>query len=146
MDYSFPITGDGILELIPQRNPFLFVDSVLSFSSESIETSLSLTGDEDFFKGHFPGKPIMPGVLLQEAIFQSGAAFIGIKHSGSESMGLGVVARVKNAKFKNFVIPKDTLNMKVELVDIVGNAYYMKGVTKVAGKTVLSIEFTCALV
>lgn len=132
----------AITELIPQRPPFLFVDKIVDRSEKSIKTTLKLTGDEDFFKGHFPGNPIMPGVLLQEALFQSGAALM----AGREGGGLGVVTRVQNAKFKNMVRPGDELEMEVELTESISNAHYMKGTTKVSGKTVLIIEFAVASV
>lgn len=131
-----------ILDLIPQRPPFLFVDKVTDRSESTINTSFQVTGNEDFFKGHFPGNPIMPGVLLQEALFQSGAALM----AGMAGGGLGVVTRVQNAKFKNMVKPGDLLEMQVELTESISNAHFMKGTTKVAGKTVLVIEFAVASV
>jgi 3-hydroxyacyl-[acyl-carrier-protein] dehydratase len=129
-----------IKTLIPQRPPFLFVDKITNLEDKKIQTSLTITGEEDFFKGHFPGNPIMPGVLLQEALFQSGAALM----AGKSGSGLGVVTRVQNAKFKNMVRPGDTLEMEVELTDTISNASYMKGTSKVNGKTVLVIEFAVA--
>ena len=132
----------AVTELIPQRPPFLFVDQIVERSEKIIKTTLQVTGSEDFFKGHFPGNPIMPGVLLQEALFQTGAALM----AGRSGAGLGVVTRVQNAKFKNMVRPGDLLEMEVELVESLSNAHYMKGITRVAGKTVLVIEFTVASV
>jgi 3-hydroxyacyl-[acyl-carrier-protein] dehydratase len=132
-----------ILELIPQRSPFLFVDKVVERNDRTIHTQYLVKGSEDFFKGHFPGNPIMPGVLLQEAIFQSGAALMSFL---SQGQGLGVVTRVQNAKFKNMVKPGDLLEMEVELVESLSNAHYMKGTTKVSGKTVMIIEFAVASV
>ena len=132
----------AITELIPQRPPFLFVDKIINRTEKTITTTLKLTGDEDFFKGHFPGNPIMPGVLLQEALFQSGAALM----AGMSGGGLGVVTRVQNAKFKNMVKPGDELEMEVTLNESISNAHYMKGTTKVAGKVVLVIEFAVASV
>jgi 3-hydroxyacyl-[acyl-carrier-protein] dehydratase len=132
----------AITELIPQRAPFLFVDKIIERTDKTIKTTLKVTGEEDFFKGHFPGNPIMPGVLLQEALFQTGAALM----AGISSGGLGVVTRVQNAKFKNMVRPGDELEMEVELTDSISNAHYMKGTTKVSGKTVLVIEFAVASV
>ena len=131
-----------ITDLIPQRPPFLFVDKIVERNDKSIKTTLNVTGNEDFFKGHFPGNPIMPGVLLQEALFQTGAALMAGRAGG----GLGVVTRVQNAKFKNMVRPGDLLEMEVELTESISNAHYMKGTTKVAGKTVLVIEFAVASV
>ncbi len=134
---------EEILASIPQRAPFLFVDKIVERGENQIMTELTLSGEEDFFKGHFPGNPIMPGVLLQEALFQSGALLMSNKGNGK---GLGVVSKVSNAKFKSFVKPGDTLCMQVELVDQIGNAFYMKGKSRVNGKIVVSIEFSCALV
>lgn len=129
-----------IKDLILQRPPFLFVDKITKLEEKKINTTLFLTGEEDFFKGHFPGNPIMPGVLLQEALFQSGAALMA--QSGGTS--LGVVTRVQNAKFKKMVRPKDTLEMEVELTDSISNASYMKGSIRVNGKIVLVLEFAVA--
>ena len=130
-----------IKTLIPQREPFLFVDKVLDISDKKITTSLFLSGNEDFFKGHFPGNPIMPGVLLQEAIFQSGAALMATLNSAS---GLGVVTRVQNAKFKSMVKPGDTLSIEVELLEQLANASFMKGNIKVNNKIVVAMEFAVA--
>lgn len=132
----------NIETLIPQRKPFLFVDRVLSFNGESIQTEFLMHEGLDFFQGHFPGNPIVPGVILQEALFQTGAAFMALKNK--EGNGLGVVTRVQNAKFKNMVRPNELIEMSVELTESVSNASYMKGTTKVAGKTVLVIEFAVA--
>ena len=131
-----------IKELIPHRPPFLFVDKITSLDEKKISTTLTVSGNEDFFKGHFPGNPIMPGVLLQEAIFQSGAALM----AGRNASGLGVVTRVQNAKFKSMVRPGDVLEMDVELTDSLSNASYMKGMTRVNGKVVLIIEFAVAAI
>jgi 3-hydroxyacyl-[acyl-carrier-protein] dehydratase len=134
--------NNEILGRIPQRPPFLFVEKIIEESENKIITSLRLTGEEEFFKGHFPGNPIMPGVLLQEALFQTGALLMSRKAGN----GLGVVTRVQNAKFKNMVRPLDEIVMEVELVEQISNASYMKGKTSVNGKIVLSIEFAVASV
>lgn len=137
MSLSIP----DIKSLIPQREPFLFIDRVLEYSDKDIRATLHLTGNEDFFRGHFPGNPIMPGVLLQEAVFQTGAAFMALTQSAK---GLGVVTRVQNAKFKNMVKPGDDLMIEVELLEQLSNASFMKGSIKVNSKTVVSMEFAVA--
>ena len=130
-----------IKELIPQREPFLFVDTIISRGDKSIETARTFAQDEDFFSGHFPGNPIVPGVILQEALFQTGALLM----ASGENAGLGVVTRVGADKFKQMLHPGDTLVMVVELVDQAANAYYFKGVGRVNGKVAIVIEFACAL-
>lgn len=131
----------AITDLIPQRTPFLFVDKILNLSDKKIVTKYKVTGQEDFFKGHFPGRPIMPGVLLQEALFQSAAALLS---KTSSDRGLGVVTRVSNAKFKNMVVPGDELEMEVELIETISNANYCKGKIVANGKVVLVLEFAVA--
>lgn len=131
---------DIIYSRIPQRPPFLFVDKIIEQDGNKIITGLTLTGEEDFFKGHFPGNPVMPGVLIQEALFQSGALLMGSEAGG----GLGVVTKVSSARFKSMIRPKDEMVMEVELVEKLANAYMFLGKTKVLGKTVAQVEFTCA--
>jgi 3-hydroxyacyl-[acyl-carrier-protein] dehydratase len=134
----------SIFELIPQRPPFLFVDKVISHETGKIKTIKTLTGDEDFFKGHFPGNPIMPGVLLQEALFQSAAALLSLDADPTKPIGLGVVTRVQNAKFKNMAKPNDELIMEVEVLEKLSNAIFCKGKTTVNEKTILICEFSVA--
>ena len=135
-----------ILNNIPQREPFLFIENVIEKSENAITTSKRLTGEEDFFRGHFPGRPVFPGVLMCEAIFQTGALLMSLK---GESAGLdrtAVVTRIQNAKFKNMAKPGDLLMITVEFVETLANATFMKGKIKVNDKTIMSIEFAAALV
>ena len=129
-----------VSELIPQRPPFLFVDKIIERLDTKILTSYEVKGTEDFFKGHFPGNPIMPGVILQEALFQTGACLLATQGD----QGLGVVTRVNNVKFRGLVKPGDELSMEVELIEVISNAYLMKGKTRVNGKIVVALDFTCA--
>ncbi|MCP4914780.1 MAG: beta-hydroxyacyl-ACP dehydratase [Oligoflexia bacterium] len=140
------VSGE-ILDLIPQRDPFLFVDTIVDRTESKIITGYQVTGKEGFFQGHFPGNPIMPGVLLQEATFQTGALLMGtIGLEGDDTQKVGVVTRVQDVKFKNFVKPGDLLEMEVELTESMANAFYFKGKTRVNGKVVMAISFTGALV
>ena len=133
---------EEIKKRIAQREPFLFVDEIVQEDGKSIETCYRVSGDESFFKGHFPGQPIVPGVILQEAAFQTGALLMS-SDDGVE--GLGVVTRVNNVKFKSMVKPGDTLNIHVSLVEKLANASFFKGKIFVESKLVLSLDFTCAV-
>jgi 3-hydroxyacyl-[acyl-carrier-protein] dehydratase len=135
-----------ILKRIPQREPFLYIEEIISKEEKTITTSQKITGEEDFFKGHFPGDPIMPGVLICEAAFQTGALLMSYIMEGGITGKTAVVSRIQSAKFKNMVRPGDELQMTVSLVDQIENAAYMKGKVTVNGKTALQIEFACTLV
>ena len=129
---------ENIKDLIPQREPFLFIDKVIEKGETHIHAQKHLSGEEDFFKGHFPGNPIMPGVLMCEACFQAGAALL----SGGDK--LGVVTRIKDTKFRGMVKPGDTMDIKVEVEERLGNAVYCKGNISVSGRTVVQIKFQVA--
>jgi 3-hydroxyacyl-[acyl-carrier-protein] dehydratase len=137
---------DEILVRIPQRDPFLYIEKIVDRTEDSITTCKEVTGNEDFFKGHFPGNPIMPGVLLCEAAFQTGALLMSYKMKNGIQNSTAVVSRIKSAKFKNMVRPGDYLEVKVNLVEQIDNAAYMKGKLLSNGKTALQIEFACTLV
>lgn len=130
-----------IKTFIPQREPFLFIDNIVEKGETQILVQKKLTGEEDFFKGHFPGNPIMPGVLMCEACFQAGAALLSVP--GKEA-GLGVVTRIKDTKFKGMVKPGDLLDIKVEMEERLANAVYCKGHIEVDGKKVVQIKFQVA--
>lgn len=131
-----------VLAAIPQRPPFLFIDKIIKEDSNSVTTQRTLRDDDYFFQGHFPGNPIMPGALLCEACFQTGAVLMG---KNAQQKGIGVVTRIKDSKFKNFARPGDTLTIKVELNDKIDNAYYMNGTIYVGDKLIMKIVFQGAL-
>jgi len=135
-----------ILKRIPQRDPFLYIEQIVDKTENSIITTKKITGEEDFFKGHFPGNPIMPGVLLCEACFQSGALLMSYIMEGGLEGKTAVVSRIQSAKFKTMVKPGDLLEIKTELIDQLENAAYLKAKLTTNGKLALSIEFACTLV
>jgi len=135
---------EEILNAIPHRPPFLFVDRIVELSGTKIRTTKEIRPDEPVFEGHYPGQPIMPGALICESIFQTGAVLLS-KMMGGIGEGVPVLTRINNAKFKSIVTPGSTLDIEAELVERVSNAYYMKGKASVAGKTSVTVEFTVTL-
>lgn len=135
-----------ILENIPQREPFLFIENIVERSENSITTSKKLTGEEDFFRGHFPGRPVFPGVLMCEAVFQTGALLMALKGQGAGNTKTAVVSRIQNTKFKNIAKPGDHLHITVDFVESLANAAFMKGKITSDGKTIMTIEFAATLV
>lgn len=135
---------EQILKAIPHRPPFLFVDKVVELTETKIKTTKEISPEEPFFKGHYPGNPIMPGVLICESIFQTGAILLS-SIIGDVGDGIPVLTRISNAKFKSMVKPGDLLDMEAELVEKVSNAFFLKGSASVAGKTVVTVEFACSL-
>jgi 3-hydroxyacyl-[acyl-carrier-protein] dehydratase len=139
---------DEITSLIPHRAPFLWVDKIISYTDGTIVTEKTIPADLDIFAGHYPGYPIMPGVLLCEAIFQSGALLISKQSQSQNSVQptIPVLTRINNAKFKRSVHPGDTVQIKVQLLESMSSVSIFKGNMKVRGKTALQVEFACALV
>lgn len=137
---------DTILDNIPQRDPFLFIEEIVDRTENSITTSKKLTGDEDFFRGHFPGRPVFPGVLMCEAVFQTGALLMALKGQGAGNSKTAVVSRIQNTKFKNMAKPGDNLHITVDFVESLANAAFMKGKITSNGKTIMTIEFAATLV
>ncbi len=137
---------ETILNNIPQREPFLFIENIIDRSENSITTSKKLTGEEDFFRGHFPGRPVFPGVLMCEAVFQTGALLMALKGEGADNSKTALVTRVQNAKFKNMARPGDLLMITVDFVEMLANASFMKGKIKADGKTIMTIEFAATII
>ena len=135
------------LDYMPQREPFLFVSRVISITDSSIQTEKQIEIDEPFFAGHFPGKPIMPGVLICEAVFQSGSILMGKRADSAANKSLiPLITRISNAKLKRTVLPGDLMEIEVKLVEIIGQAAYLKGKVKVRGKIALTVEYAAMLV
>ena len=137
---------ETILANIPQRDPFLFIENIVERGENSITTSKMLTGEEDFFRGHFPGRPVFPGVLMCEAVFQTGALLMALKGESAGNSKTALVTRIQSTKFKNMARPGDLLLISVDFVEMLANAAFMKGKIKVAEKTIMTIEFAATLI
>lgn len=133
-----------ILDAIPHRPPFLFLDRITGSDDDSLTAEKMLDPELDFFKGHYPDFPIMPGVLTCESIFQAGSVLLS-KKAGDIGKKVPVIARIKNAKFKKMVRPGDTLELSVKITERIGDVYYLRGKAMVDGKTAVDVEFACTL-
>ena len=136
--------SQDFLQYIPHRPPFLFVDRVTEETQDSVKAEKFIDPKEPFFQGHYPNRPIMPGVLIFESIFQTGAIMMG-KRISNEGR-IPVLTRVNNIKLKHAVNPGDILQIEVKLNDLVSSAAYMSGKASVNGKTAVTLEFTAMLV
>tara|TARA_B100000963_G_C22171498_1_gene470476 strand:- start:4 stop:441 length:438 start_codon:yes stop_codon:yes gene_type:complete len=140
---------EDIHRRIPHRPPFLFIDKILEITDSGAKASLSVRPDFSFFEGHYPGNPIMPGVLLCESVFQTGAIFLS-DHIENESLKdvnvTPVLSRIREARFKRMVLPGDKVEISVIMKEQLGQFYNLSGEIKNKGKTALTISFALALV
>jgi 3-hydroxyacyl-[acyl-carrier-protein] dehydratase len=119
---------------------------VLELTDSAIKAETTVSAELDIFKGHYPEYPIMPGVLLCEAVFQAGALLIAeTLHGKQELKGVPVLTRILGAKFKREVRPGDVIEIAASLKEQVGPAWFLKGSVHVGGKTAVQVEFACAL-
>lgn len=137
---------EEIKQYIPHREPFLLVDAVERIEPEkSIRALKYVTADEPHFKGHFPGKPVMPGVLIVEALAQAGGILMAKSLNWPANHGnFFLLAGVDNARFKRVVEPGDTLVLEVEVLKMRRDLWKVLGRASVAGELACSAEIMMA--
>ncbi len=134
-----------IMSIIPHRYPFLLIDRIIEFEEKKrIIAVKNVTINEPFFQGHFPGNPIMPGVLILEACAQAGAVLLLYSIPEREKK-LIYFAGIDNAKFRKPVMPGDTLRLEVEIMNLRSWTCKLRGIAKVDGNVVAEAEILSAM-
>jgi beta-hydroxyacyl-ACP dehydratase FabZ len=135
---------EQVLEVLPHRYPFLLIDRVLELSDQKVVALKNVTINEPFFQGHFPGVPVMPGVLQIEAMAQAGGILASRVVKFDAATQVMLFMAIDQVKFRKAVVPGDQLH--IEVVPLrVGKIFKMKGEIKVDGNVVSSAEFLAGL-
>lgn len=139
---------DDVKALIPHRPPFLFVDEIVSESAEGLVAKRVWRAEEDFYKGHYPNAPITPGVLLCEAVFQTGALYMARQAQAAGAApgsGVPLLSKINDVRFRTPIYPGDAILIEVKKKDVVAGFTMMAGAIKKAdGTRVLTVDFTVA--
>ena len=134
--------GD-IQQRIPHRPPFLWIDEVVELDERHIRARKFLDPNLEIFQGHYPGFPVLPGVLQLEAAFQAGAILISTLEPPVAGQA-PVVTRLNDTKFRRMVRPGETLDIEVELTERLANAFFLTAKVSVNGQVATRLEFACA--
>ena len=136
---------EGIAERLPHRFPFLLVDRVLDVvAGKSIVAVKNVTMNEAYFQGHFPGHPVMPGVLIIEALAQAGGLLAYETAPADERVSILYLVGIEESRFKQIVRPGDQLTLRVELVKQRRNLWRFTAVAEVDGKAVAEAQILMA--
>jgi 3-hydroxyacyl-[acyl-carrier-protein] dehydratase len=133
-----------IESLIPHRSPMLLVDEVVQCDGDKLIGRKTFHEDEFFFQGHYPGYPLVPGVILCECAMQAGAILLASRLS-EDTPGVPVATRMDQVRFKRMVRPGETVEVEVVLREQVSQAFYLDARVRCAGKVAARFEFACAL-
>ena len=146
---AMPVDVNRIQELLPHRYPFLLVDRVLELEpNQRVLAVKNVSINEPFFQGHFPGHPVMPGVLVLEALAQAGGLLTQLSAAAAGAVNgeekLFYLVKIDNARFSRMVVPGDQLMLEVKLKRMIRNMAMYECTASVDGKTVASADILCA--
>ena len=140
---KLPLEIEDIKKILPHREPFLFVDRVVEITDKRVVGTKQLTGREPFFQGHFPQRPVMPGVLMVEALAQAGGVLMLSKpeHHGK----IAYLASVSKARFRRVVVPGEELRLVVEILKFKSRVGIVHGVASVGSEVACEAEIMFSL-
>lgn len=134
------LNKEQINNLIPQSPPFLLLDSVIDFTDQLLIAQYQFSKEEYFLQGHFPGDPIIPGVLLCECCLQAGAVWMALQ-SNKTIEGKAIVTKMDKVKFKNFLRPEESITIQISPIEKIENFTLMKGKITKNESLIMSMEF-----
>ena len=143
---SLPLQGDrrAIEALLPHRDPFLFLDAFERTGDAELVCRWTVPVAADWFRGHYPGEPVLPGVLICEHGLQGAAVLVALLLGGfAAADGVPVVTRIENARFRRIVKPGEALETRVQLIERIGPAFRLSANVRCAGARVA--ELACIL-
>jgi len=144
-DYSYPLDVAAINEILPHREPFLMLDEIVACTPhESITAIKNVTADEPHFAGHFPGNPVMPGVLIIEAMAQAGGVLSHISNGDLVPKPLYFLARIEDARFRRPVVPGDQLLIRVDADKVKRGMWWYRCEVRANDDVVASAMIICA--
>jgi beta-hydroxyacyl-ACP dehydratase FabZ len=135
-----------ILGILPQRYPFLMIDKVIKINDKKIVALKNVSNNEPYFQGHFPGNPIMPGVLILEAMIQTGNLLPAEVSTDSREDYVGYVTAIDKVKFKKPVVPGDHLYLTVSILNKINTTWRFTGKADVNGTVVAEATWMGMLV
>lgn len=142
---QLPLDVNAIQRLLPHRYPFLLVERVVAFEpGKRIVCTKNVSINEPFFQGHFPERPVMPGVLVIEALAQAGGVLSQLTHQADATGKLFYLVKIDNARFSRMVVPGDRLELDVTLKRNIRNMALYAGIARVDGEQVACADVLCA--
>ncbi len=142
---QLPIGVNAIRTMLPHRYPFLLVDRVVEFEAQKrVLAYKNVTANEAYFQGHFPDRPVMPGVLVVEALAQAGGLLTQLSQGGTAEGRLSYLVKIDNARFSRMVEPGDRLDLEVTIKREIRNMTLYCGLASVDGEQVACADILCA--